>query len=105
MNVQLHSKYVMLEPANLPGCFVPVLLPQCIEHKVVTALGKPRSAGFVRVNQAAQFGVETFGFSTGLNLSPHPDDAKLIALWHADLVFARPLPFGAEFPASSVIRP
>lgn len=81
--ILLDAKYVMVEPAHLPGFFVPVILPACLEHKMAAAMGQPVSAGFCRrLNNA----VETYGTSSSLNLSPHARDAELIARWFSQLV-------------------
>jgi hypothetical protein len=93
MSAELPSKYVMLEDPHMPGLPLPVILPQCVQHEVAKALGRPLSAGFCRRIYSAPY-VETFGESTSLNLKPRPEDARWIARWHAEL-------FGA--PAEAVL--
>lgn len=94
MSVRLETKYVMVEPPHLPGLLVPVLLPACIEHISAAAQGRPVSAGFVKIDPAAEFGVSTYGSSVGLKLKPDERDAKLIARW-----------YGALLPAPAEVSP
>jgi len=82
--MSVRCKYVMVEPPHLPGLAVPVVLPEVLQHELATKLGRPLSAGFFRRDETAEHGVKTYGFSTSLNLSPRPEDAKLIAKWFAD---------------------
>jgi hypothetical protein len=72
-------KYIVFEDGT------PILFPAHVEHKAIatalsTSLGKPASAGLVRINETVMSGVsvQVFGESMSLGLRMRPGDAWLI---------------------------
>jgi hypothetical protein len=91
-------KYVVLKhPTKLPVIVCGLMVTHDELIAGYRARGyEPTSAGFLRLAP----GIETFGFSSRLNLTPDRGDAQLIAaMYEATLKAAPPLP---PIPVSTV---